>query len=151
MQVRIQRELSMGTYRRSIKQRLSTIFCIGLTVVGLVSIAFVTFVVYTSLVDWIDSTQTEVELLRKQNTISQQQSAGVLIGNQIQSALTDLHMVSNAERLVNEGRVPTVGDQTNRHWSALMHTFAKDMTPYSDYYTIDDEGEIIIKSFSVFS
>ena len=93
----------MATYSRSIKQRLSLIFCVGLTLVGLASVTLVGVVVLLSVTGWMSAAQAEVERLRQGTITGHQQAVGVLIGNLIQNALTDLHIVSNAEYLVNQG------------------------------------------------
>ena len=79
-------------------------------------------------------------------------SVGVRIGNLIQSALTDLHMVSNAEKLVNQGYISTIGDQNTRRWSALMANFTKNIdTDFVDNRSVDADGVIQLNNFSLFS
>ena len=59
----------------------------------------------------------------------------------MQTDLTDLHIVSNAESLAYGGHIATVGDQETREWSALAADFAVgEDTVYADKIAEDEDG-----------
>ena len=59
-------------------------------------------------------------------------------------------MVSNGERVVSLGQVPTLGSLETRQWSALMPDFVQNMnTEYADKYTVSESGTIDLVNFSL--
>ena len=61
-------------------------------------------------------------------------------------------MVSNAEKLVNQGFINTIGDQDTRRWSAIMANFTDNIdTDFVNVRTISEDGAVQLHDFSVFS
>ena len=98
--------MAKGQYKSSIKNRLSLIYFGGLFVTLVAVICIVIIVTFNGVSSWLDDTQTEVARLRYRKVSSGLQSAGTLISNEIQNGFTDLHMVSNAESIIQTGVVP---------------------------------------------
>ena len=100
----------MAKYRGSVKTSLSKIFCCGLLAAGLLTLAFVIAMTALSITQWIKETSNEVTRLQIRQLKSKLEATGTQISNKMQIDISDLHMVSNGERIVNLGAIPTVGD-----------------------------------------
>ena len=95
----------MAKYKGSVKTTLSKIFCCGLLLAGILIVTFTATMISLCISSWIEDTSGEVTRLQVRQLQSKLESTGVQISNKMQIDISDLHMVSNGERIVNMGAI----------------------------------------------
>ena len=131
---------------------MSLLFCGSLFLFSALTILLATLYIFYSVSDWLDRTEVEITRLQYNQVTSNLKSQGTLISNLLQAGFTDLHMVSNAEKITTNGFIPMTGTLQTREWSPMMADFINNKdTTFTDNYITYPDGHMQTINLSLYT